>query len=60
MEGAMPAKIVDLSARSTIIEAEPFVLHFWECTPKEFLTYLKDPRGFLASMGYQAAKKLSY
>jgi hypothetical protein len=56
MEGTMPAKIVDLSARSSIIEAEPFGLHFWECTPKEFLTYLKDPRGFLASMGIKLPK----
>jgi hypothetical protein len=32
----MPAKIVDLSARSTIIEAEAFGLHFWECTRKNF------------------------
>jgi hypothetical protein len=28
--------IVDLSARSTIIEAEPFGLHLWECTRKNF------------------------
>jgi hypothetical protein len=52
----MPAKIVDLSARSAIIEAEPFGLHFWECTPKEYLDYLKDPRGFLASMGIKLPK----
>jgi len=53
----MPAKIVDLSARSTIIEDEPFGLHFWECKPKEFLDYLKDPRAFLASMGIKLPKK---
>jgi hypothetical protein len=47
----MPAKIVDLSARSRIIEDEPFGLHFWECTPQEYLSFVKDPRGFLASMG---------
>src|SRR5215210_2418313 len=52
----MPAKIVDLSARSKIIEDEPFGLHFWECTPKEYLSYLKDPRTFLASMGIDLAK----
>jgi hypothetical protein len=52
----MPAKIVDLSARSSIIEAEPFGLHFWECTPEEYLDYVKDPRGFLASMGIKLAK----
>ena len=52
----MPAKIVDLSARSSIIEAEPFGLHFWECKPEEFLAYLKDPRGFLSSMGIDLPK----
>jgi hypothetical protein len=52
----MPAKIVDLSARSRIIEAEPFGLHFWECTPKEYLDYLRDPRKFLKSMGIEIAK----
>ena len=52
----MPAKIVDLSARSSIIEAEPFGLHFWECTPEEYLDYLKDPRGFLAAMGIKLPK----
>jgi|SRR5882757_224055 hypothetical protein len=52
----MPAKIVDLSARSAIIEAEPFGLHFWECTPQEYLDYLKDPRGFLASIGIKLPK----
>jgi hypothetical protein len=40
----------------SIIEAEPFGLHFWECTPKEFLNYLKDPRGFLPSMGIKLPK----
>jgi len=49
----MPSKIVDLSARSSIIEAEPFGLHFWECTPDEFSQYLKDPRTFLAAMGIE-------
>jgi hypothetical protein len=52
----MPAKIVDLSARSSIIEAEPFGLHFWEATPQEFMDYLKDPRGVLASMGIKLPK----
>ena len=51
----MPSKIVDLSARSNIIEAEPFGLHFWECTPEEFLNYLKDPLGVLASMGVKGS-----
>src|SRR5215475_3424945 len=52
----MPSKIVDLSARSKIIEAEPFGLHFWECTPAEFLSYLLDPRGTLVSMGIKLPK----
>jgi hypothetical protein len=52
----MPAKIVDLSARSSIIEAEPFGLHFWEATPQEFMDYLKDPRRVLASMGIKLPK----
>jgi len=52
----MPSKIVDLSARSKIIEAEPFGLHFWECKPEEFLAYLQDPRGVLASMGINLPK----
>jgi hypothetical protein len=52
----MPSKIVDLSARSSIIEAEPFGLHFWECAPEEFIGYLQDPRGVLASMGIKLPK----
>jgi len=52
----MPSKIVDLSARSSIIEAEPFGLHFWECKPQEFHAYLQDPRGVLASMGIDLPK----
>ena len=47
----MPTKIVDLSARSEIICAEPFIAHFWECTPEEFKAYLAKPRGFLTKMG---------
>jgi len=47
----MPSKIVDLSARSKIIRDEPFHVHFWECTPEEFLTYLRDPRPFLSEIG---------
>ena len=52
----MPAKIVDLSARSEIIKDEPFGLHFWECQPKEYLEYLRDPRSFLAAMGIKLPK----
>jgi len=39
----MPSKIVDLSARSAIIREEPFYLHFWECTPQEYLDFLREP-----------------
>jgi hypothetical protein len=53
----MPAKIVDLSARSDIIKDEPFGLHFWECEPKEFLEYLRDPRAFLAAMGIKLPRR---
>ena len=53
----MPAKIVDLSARSDIIRDEPFGLHFWECQPQEYLEYLRDPRGFLTAMGIKLPKK---
>jgi hypothetical protein len=51
MEEIMPTKIVDLSARSQIIRDEPFHVHFWECTPAEYLEYLRDPRRFLSAMG---------
>ncbi|CAN7757632.1 hypothetical protein LJR084_007064 [Variovorax sp. LjRoot84] len=47
----MPTKIVDFSARSKIIRAEPFNAHFWECTPLEFKAYLGKPREFLRRMG---------
>ena len=47
----MPSKIVDLSARSAIIREEPFHLHFWECTPEEYLDFLRDPRKTLSGMG---------
>lgn len=49
----MPTKIVDLSARSRIIKDEPFHVHFWECTPDEFLSQLKNPRQFLEKMGVE-------
>jgi hypothetical protein len=52
----MPSKIVDLSARSEIIKNEPFGLHFWECNPAEYLTFLQDPRAFLEGMGIKLAK----
>lgn len=52
----MPSKIVDLSARSEIIRNEPFGLHFWECKPREYLKFLRDPRPFLANMGIKLAK----
>ena len=47
----MPSKIVDLSDRSAIIRDEPFHLHFWECTPEEYLDFLRDPRKTLSGMG---------
>jgi hypothetical protein len=47
----MPRKIVDFSARSEILRAEPFHLHFWECEPKEYLAFLRDPRAHLSKMG---------
>ncbi len=49
----MPSKIVDLSARSRIIRDEPFHLHFWECTPAEYLDFLRNPRKTLAGMGIE-------
>jgi hypothetical protein len=50
-EAPMPRKVVDLSARSRIIRQEPFGLHFWECSPIEFLDYLRDPKAFLGALG---------
>jgi len=47
----MPSKIVDLSARSAIIRDEPFHVHFWECTPKEYLAMLRGPRRALEAIG---------
>lgn len=49
----MPRKIVDLSARSSILRDEPFHLHFWESSPPEVLRYLRDPRAALAEMGIE-------
>lgn len=43
----MPSKVVDLSARSEIIHDEPFHVHFWECTPSEYKTFLGNARKFL-------------
>lgn len=47
----MPTKIVDFSARSEVIRAEPFTAHFWQCTPAEFRAYLGRPREFLRRLG---------
>src|SRR2546422_10658028 len=47
----MPRKIVDFSAISKIIRDEPFYLHFWESTPQEALSFLKNPRAELEKMG---------
>ena len=48
-----PSKIVDFSARSTILRDEPFHCHFWECTPEEFLEQLRSPRRFLGEIGIE-------
>lgn len=53
----MPSKIVDLSARSKIIRDEPFYVHFWECTPREYLAFLKNPRRVLVEMGIDIPKQ---
>jgi len=49
----MPRKIIDFSALSEIIRHEPFMLHFWESTPEEALTFLRYPRQELAKMGIE-------
>jgi hypothetical protein len=49
----MPRKVVDLSARSSVIRDEPWHLHFWEETPQEALEYLRDPRGQLEKIGIE-------
>lgn len=46
----MPSKIVDFSARSEILKEEPFHLHFWECSPSEYLDLLKNPKEVLKEM----------
>jgi len=51
LELNMPTHIVDFSARSKVIRAEPFNAHFWQCTPAEFRTYLGRPREFLRKLG---------
>ena len=53
----MPSKIVDLSARSRIIRDEPFYVHFWECTPREYLDLLKSPKKVLTGMGIEIPAK---
>jgi hypothetical protein len=53
----MPSKIVDLSARSKIIRDEPFYVHFWECTPREYLELLKSPKKVLTAMGIDIPSK---
>jgi hypothetical protein len=47
----MPTRVVDFSARSEVIRAEPFNAHFWACTPAEFRAYLGRPREFLRRLG---------
>jgi hypothetical protein len=52
----MPSKIVDFSARSEILKNEPFSVHFWECTPSEYLALLKNPRAELNGIGIKVPK----
>jgi hypothetical protein len=47
----MPRKVVDFSARSEILRQEPFHVHFWECSPDEYLEFLRDPRRQLTELG---------
>jgi len=47
----MPSKVVDFSARSEILKNEPFDVHFWECTPKEYAAFLMNPRRELETIG---------
>jgi hypothetical protein len=47
----MPSRIVDRSARSEVLRAEPFNAHFWACTASEFRAYLGRPREFLRKLG---------
>jgi hypothetical protein len=49
----MPTNVVDLSAVSEIIRDEPWHLHFWELTPREYGEQMRDPRGFIAKMGIE-------
>jgi hypothetical protein len=49
----MPSKVVDLSARSSIIRDEPWHLHFWESTPAEIAAFLRHPREELARLGIE-------
>ena len=49
----MPSKVVDLSARSSVIRDEPWHLHFWESTPDEIVTFLRHPREELARLGIE-------
>lgn len=53
----MPSKIVDFSARSEILRDEPFDVHFWECTPVEYLAFLVNPRSELQKMGINLPAK---
>lgn len=53
----MPRKIVDLSARSSIIRDEPWLLHFWESTPAELLNFFRHPRAELEKMGISLPKE---
>jgi hypothetical protein len=49
----MPTNVVDFSAVSEIIRAEPWQLHFWELTPAEYFEQVKNPRKFMQKMGIE-------
>jgi hypothetical protein len=47
----MASNVVDLSAVSEIIRDEPWQLHFWELTPREFSEQIANPRSFISKIG---------
>jgi hypothetical protein len=53
----VPRKVVDFSARSEVFREEPFYGHFWECTPREYLAFLRNPRAELEKIGIRLPAK---
>ncbi|MFC5924495.1 hypothetical protein [Micromonospora vulcania] len=47
----MPSHIVDVSARSKILRAQPLLGHAWVMSPPEALAYLREPRSMLRTLG---------